>query len=77
MHKQPNEAAGFVSFMDFELQRQVAQPGKNPWTGEWEKVDLQAALDVLDRVDFDVELVDLAITDAVFTMPMPRRVSGF
>lgn len=77
MHKQPNEAAGFVNFMDFELQRQVAQPGKNPWTGEWEKVDLQAALDVLDRVDFDVELVDLAFTDAVFTMPMPRRVSGF
>lgn len=77
MHKQATEVASLVEFIDFELERQTAQPGKNPWGGAWEKVDLQAALDILDRVDFDVEVVDTAYTDAVFTMPLPRRVAGF
>ncbi len=72
-----SQAAELVEFLDFELQRQVALPG-NPdrWSGKWEPVDLQAALDVIDRVDFDTELVDTAFTDAVFTMPLPRRVAG-
>ena len=72
-----NQAAELVEFLDFELQRQVALPDKaDPWSGKWEPVDLQAALDVIDRVDFDTELVDTAFTDAVFTMPLPRRVAG-
>ena len=72
-----SQAAELVEFLDFELQRQVALSGNpDPWSGKWEPVDLQAALDVIDRVDFDTELVDTAFTDAVFTMPLPRRVAG-
>ena len=72
-----SQAAELVEFLDFELQRQVALSGNaDRWSGKWDPVDLQAALDVIDRVDFDTELVDTAFTDAVFTMPLPRRVAG-
>lgn len=76
MHENKPKAAELIEFMDFEVERQVAQPGDKPWSGKWEKVDFQATLELLERVDFDTELVDLAYTDAVFTMPLPRRVIG-
>lgn len=76
MHENKQKAAELIEFMDFEVERQVAQPGDKPWSGKWEKVDFQATLELLDRVDFDTEVVDLAYTDAVFTMPLPRRVIG-
>lgn len=76
MHEQKQKAADFVNFLDFEVERQVAQPGDKPWSGPWEKVDLQATLDLLDRIEFDTDLVDPAYTDSVFTMPLPRRVIG-
>lgn len=76
MHETTANAAKLVIFVDFELERQVAVPGNKPWSGPWEKVDLQAALDVLEHVDFDTELVDLGFTDPVFTMPLPRSVTA-
>ena len=77
LHEQPIKAAELVEFLDFELERQVAASDKpDSWPVAWEKVDLQAALDVIDKVDFDTELVDTAFTDAVFTMPLPQRVAG-
>lgn len=76
MHEQKQKVADFVNFLDFEVERQVAQPGDKPWSGSWEKVDLQATLDLLDRIEFDTDLVDPAFTDNVFTMPLPQRVVG-
>ena len=76
MHEQKQKVASSVNFLDFEVERQVALPGNQPWTGAWEKVDLQATLDLLDRIEFDTDLVDPAFTDNVFTMPLPRRVIG-
>ena len=76
MHEQRQKVAGAVNFLDFEVERQVAQPGNNPWAGSWEKVDLQATLELMDRIEFDADLVDPAYTDNVFTMPLPRRVVG-
>ncbi len=76
MHESTNKAAELVEFLDFELERQVAVTGNDPWSGKWEAVDIDVALEVLDHVDFDTELVDQAWTDAVFTMPLPRRVAG-
>ncbi len=76
MHESTNKAAELVEFQDFELQRQVAVAGNDPWSGKWEGVDINVAMEVLDRVDFDTELVDQAWTDAVFTMPLPRRIAG-
>ena len=76
MHETKQKAAELVDFIDFEVERQVAQPGDKPWSDKWEKVDFQATLELLERVDYDTEVVDLAYTDAVFTMPLPRRVTG-
>ena len=76
MHEQRQKAADFVTFLDFEVERQVAQPGDKPWSGLWEKVDLQATLDLLDRIEFDTDVVDPVFTDSVFTMPLPQRVIG-
>jgi hypothetical protein len=79
MHEEKTAAAKDVEYLDFEIQRQTAKPGKQPWSDkdeDWDKVDVQATLEILDRIDFDTELVDLAYTDPVFTMPLPRRVLG-
>lgn len=76
MHESKQNAAGLVDFMDFEVERQVALPGDKPWSGKWEKVDFQATLEFLERIDFDIEVVDIAYTDPVFTMPLPHRVIG-
>ncbi len=76
MHEQRQQAAGRINFLDFEVERQVAQAGDKTWSGPWEKVDLQATLDLLDRIEFDADLVDPVYTDNVFTMPLPRRVIG-
>lgn len=76
MHEQKQKVADFITFLDFEVERQVAQPGDKPWSGAWEKVDLQATLDLLDRIEFDTDLVDPVFTDSVFTMPLPQRVIG-
>ncbi|MBC7822154.1 MAG: hypothetical protein IAG10_35160, partial [Planctomycetaceae bacterium] len=39
MHETKQKAAELVDFVDFEVERQVAQPGDKPWSGKWEKVD--------------------------------------
>jgi hypothetical protein len=71
------EVAGLIDFTDFELQRQKALPGDDPWAGEWEKVDYQVANDVLDEVaQFAFDEVDPGVTNSVFTMPLPARVAG-
>lgn len=66
-----------LQFVDFELQRQIAVPGDNPWAGPWEKVDLQVANDVLNEAAFfDADVVDPSVTNPVFTMPLPGRLAG-
>lgn len=72
----PQEAYQQVRFWDFELQRQTAIEGNNPWPNEWEDVDIDVAVKLLERVEFDVDVVDEQYRDAVFTMPLPYRVTG-
>lgn len=67
-----------LEFLDFQLQRKTAQPGDNPWAGEWEDVDIETSIEVLkESADFDPEVVNSGITDRVFTMPLPSRIAGF
>ncbi|NQV26154.1 MAG: formylglycine-generating enzyme family protein [Rhodopirellula sp.] len=70
------EAYMQVRFWDFELQRQTAVAGSNPWPNEWEDVDIDVAVKLLKRIEFDVDVVDELYRDAVFTMPLPYRVTG-
>jgi hypothetical protein len=65
-----------VRFWDFELQRQTAVAGSNPWPNEWEAVDIDVAVKLLERIEFDVDVVDEQYRDAVFTIPLPYRVTG-
>lgn len=71
------EVAGLLTYTDFELERQKAVAGPDPWAGPWEKVDIQVAQDVLqDQARFDYDEVDPMVQNAVFTMPLPGRVMG-
>lgn len=70
------EAYAQVRFWDFELQRQTAVAGADPWANDWEDVDIDVAVKLLERIEFDVDVVDDQYRDAVFTMPLPYRVTG-
>lgn len=71
-----SEAYLQVRFWDFELQRQTAVAGTNPWPNKWEDVDIDVAVKLLEKIEFDVDVVDEQYRDAVFTMPLPYRVTG-
>ncbi|MBC8291065.1 MAG: hypothetical protein H8E37_12185, partial [Planctomycetes bacterium] len=72
----PGEAYQELIFWDFELERQTAVAGPDPWKEPWEKVDIKYALDLLSQTDFDVDVVDERFREAIFTMPLPFRVTG-
>lgn len=72
----PQEAFFKVQFWDFELERQTAMPGADPWKGEWEVVNIEDTIKLLDRVEFDLDIVGEQYRDSVFTMPLPYRVTG-
>lgn len=65
-----------LRFSDFKIQRQTALAGENPWAGNWEDIDIQTAIDILSRVDFDVDVVEEKYRDPVITMPLPFRETG-
>ena len=72
----PGEAYQELVFWDFELERQMAVADADPWSGPWEKVDIKYALDLLSQTEFDVDVVDERFREAIFTMPLPFRVTG-
>lgn len=64
-------------FLDFELQRQQALDTPDPWSGEWEPVDIEVAKDILLRsTAFDFDEAKAGVSEDVFTMPLPGRLSG-
>lgn len=75
----PPDQAAFVEpdIVNFLIQRQRAVSQDDPWSGEWEDLDIQNSIDVLDKAyDFEADTVDVTITDSVITEPLPRRVLG-
>lgn len=70
------EALALIEFHDFELQRMTRKDGPDPWSGEWEAVDVDYAVNLLRRVEFDLDVVGEEYRDAIFTMPLPYRVTG-
>lgn len=75
----PEEGTYEVLFRDFKLQRQTAVPGPNPWKDEnWEDIDIQAAVENFAEVaNFDIDVIDLRVTDSVITMPLVERLLGY
>jgi len=77
IHRTYHQAAMTFDILDFELERQTAIPGDDPWSGTWEKVDLQTAYDIVDRAaNLQTEVVSSTVTNGVITMPLPIRVTG-
>ena len=59
-----SEARNYLQLLDFVLERQTAVAGSDPWTGPWDVVDQQRALDVLaEAYDFALDPVDPRVTD--------------
>ena len=73
------QTAKFLDFLDFELERKKESMDQNaPWSGPWEKIDIQTSIDILkESADFDPPVVNTNITDRVITMPLPSRIAGF
>lgn len=70
-------ASRLVDLMDFELQRKTAVGGPNPWSGEWQSVDLETAEDILQQTSsFETDVVPNGITDPTVVMPLPARLTG-
>ncbi len=70
-------AADEVQFQSFELQRQIAVAGANPWSGTWRPVNFDVAKQILTTAEgYELEVVSSALTDSVFTMPLPKRAAG-
>ena len=72
----PSNVQDLVFVQDFELQRQTAQPGADPWSGDWEPITVEKAKDILARAEWDQEVVNVGITDPAITCPLPFRVMG-
>lgn len=72
-----NAALDHLQILDFELQRQTAAAGDDPWSKEWQTLDIKYAQQILEEVDgFDDEPLDMAVFDTVITMPLPMRMFG-
>ncbi len=70
------DAARLVEFLDFKLERQMADTSQGPW-GEWEPVDIEVAIDYLKQtVDFDADVVSVGVRNPAITMPLPARLLG-
>ena len=74
---QNTDLSSKIKFIDFELQRQRAVPDSDPWSGEWEVVDLEEAKRVLrEAVDYYYDDLDPGVVDSVITMPIPQLAIG-
>ena len=71
-----SEAMDRLDIIDFELERQTAVMGNNPWSGAWQKVNLRAARDIVLSVEWEADVVSSDLTDQVVSMPLPRREAG-
>ncbi|MFV0444825.1 MAG: hypothetical protein ACK5Q5_14735 [Planctomycetaceae bacterium] len=72
------EAATFFQLIDYHLERQMLKDdGSWPADDQWESVDRETALSILQEVDgFDLDPVPPPLTDPAVTMPLPARITG-
>lgn len=69
------DAGLMFELLDFVLERQAAVAGPNPWSGKWEAVNVDTALEVLNEAsDFELDPVQTGVTDSVITMSLPHRI---
>ena len=72
-----NQAQSRVQLVNFEVQRQRAIPGADPWAGQWENVSVDALSEILEASEgFDMDIVLPAVIAYEVSMPLPRRAAG-
>ncbi|MAG94172.1 MAG: hypothetical protein CMJ48_10530 [Planctomycetaceae bacterium] len=71
------EAAQYLNYVDFILERQTAVDGPDPWAGKWEPVDIEVAVEVLNSATaFEPDVVETRYINDVFTQPLVMRLVG-
>ncbi len=72
------EAQDNIQLHDFKLERQVAKPGPDPWSGPWEPIDREATLEMFhnDVYSFTPETLSDGVIDNHICMPLPIRLIG-
>ena len=70
------EAAEFLEYYDFKIERQRAVPGPDPWTGPWVALNTKLSMDVLrdEAAYFEADLVPTENISQIFTSPLPGRL---
>lgn len=70
-------AAEHVVYWDFHIERQMAVAGPEQWT-PWTQLKIEVARDAINNecAIWDPEIVNINVTDPVFTMPLPGRLMG-
>ncbi len=65
-----------VVITDFNIQRMEAVAGPNPWSGDWQDIDIKDAIKILKECkDYDEDGLSFKKTD-LFTMALPMRLLG-
>jgi hypothetical protein len=74
------EAANYLEYVEFKIQRQRAVRGPNPWPQDeasWKDLNIENSVDVIEAAfDYDPEVVPAENTDVYLTSPLPRRLDG-
>lgn len=74
-----SQAAEYLEYVSFKIQRQRAVRGDDPWVGEWKDLDIQNSLNVLtnEAAEWDLDIVAGDYINEVFTSPLPQRLNGY
>jgi hypothetical protein len=73
-----SDATDMVQIVDFKIQRQKIVPGDKPFSGPWDDLDYNTALEVLDSAgNLDDDVVDSRVIDNTISMPLPERIVGY
>ncbi len=73
----PNDARALLDITDFVLERKTAIAASDPWSGEWQTLDISRATEILSECpDFDIDIFDPRLVDVTITMPLPKRITG-
>lgn len=64
--------------IEFQVERQEAVPGDDPWSGKWERLDLANSIKLLEEevAGLEPESIDQQYVDYTIAMPVPARVFG-
>ena len=77
LHMSPQQAAGYIDFVDLQIERKRAIPGSDPWAGDWEPLPLKDLGELLMKsLGLDREIVNPSVVRSEITMPLLRRAAG-